>query len=86
MPTIVTDKPFADITDYPEIANDYAHTLQSMKNIRFDIWLASHASQFNLHTKHLPGDAYHPAAFIDQAGYDEEIKDLEKKYGEKLKQ
>ena len=85
MPTIVTDKPFAAITTYPEIASDYAYTLKAMKNISFDIWLASHASQFELHNKHQPGDAYNPAAFIDQAGYDAALNDLQKQYDDKLK-
>lgn len=83
MPTIVTDKPFASITDYPGVAGDYAYTLSSMKNIHFDIWLASHASQFKLHDKHKPGDAYNPAAFIDQAGYDAALSDLQKQYDAK---
>jgi metallo-beta-lactamase class B len=86
MPTIVTEKPFADITVYPEITSDYAYTLKAMKNIRFDIWLASHASQFNLHDKHKPGDVYNPAAFIDQPGYDAAVSDLQKEYDEKIVQ
>jgi metallo-beta-lactamase class B len=86
MPTIVTDSSFAAIPGYPEISADYAYTLKAMKNISFDIWLASHASQFKLHTKHKPGDAYNPAAFIDQAGYDALINDLQKDYEEKVKQ
>jgi len=85
MPTIVTEKKFADITGYPGIANDYAYTFQAMKNIKFDLWLASHASQFKLHDKHKPGDAYNPAAFIDQPGYDSALSDLQKKYDEKVK-
>jgi metallo-beta-lactamase class B len=86
MPTIVTEKKFADVTTYPGIARDYAYTLQAMKNISFDIWLASHASQFKLHDKHKPGDAYNPAAFTDQPGYDATLSDLQKQYDEKLKQ
>jgi metallo-beta-lactamase class B len=85
MPTIVTDKPFASITSYPDVASDYAYTLEAMKNLSFDIWLASHASQFNLHDKHHPGDAYNPAAFIDRKGYDAELRDLQKEYDEKIK-
>ncbi len=85
LPTIVTNKPFASVTTYPEIAGDYAYTLEAMKNISFDIWLASHASQFKLHDKHKPGDAYNPAAFIDQAGYDAALNDLQKQYDEKIK-
>ena len=42
MPTIIVDKPFADVTAYPNIAQDYAYTLQAMKQIHFDIWLAAH--------------------------------------------
>jgi metallo-beta-lactamase class B len=84
MPTIVTDKRFADVTTYPEISKDYAYTLGAMKNIRFDIWLASHASQFNLHDKHKPSDAYNPAAFIDQQGYDAALSGLQKQYDEKM--
>lgn len=86
MPTIVTTKPFADIISYPEIAGDYAKTLKEMKNIRFDIWLTSHASQFKLTDKHQHGDAYNPAAFIDPAGYDAAISNLQKQYDEKLMQ
>jgi metallo-beta-lactamase class B len=84
LPTIVTDKPFAAITSYPGIASDYAYTLHAMRNISFDIWLASHASQFKLHGKHQPGDAYNPAAFIDQPGYDAALRDLQKQYDEKI--
>jgi metallo-beta-lactamase class B len=86
MPTIVTEQSFAAISDYPSINSDYAYTLKAMKNISFDIWLASHASQFNLHEKHKPGDAYNPAVFIDQQGYDNALADLQKQYDEKLKQ
>lgn len=85
MPSIVTDKPFAEITAYPEIASDYAYTLNAMKHLSFDIWVSSHASQFNLHTKHHPGDAYNPAAFVDRAGYDAALSELQKDYDEKMK-
>jgi metallo-beta-lactamase class B len=86
MPTIVTGKSFTNLAEYPEIAQDYAYTLKAMKNLSFDIWLASHASQFDLHSKHKPGDSYNPAVFADRAGYDNHLKDLQKDYEEKLKQ
>ncbi len=85
MPSIITDKKFADVTVYPTIRQDYAYTLNAMKNIQFDIWLAAHASQFNLQQKHPSGSAYNPSAFIDQKGYDEELNELQKKYDDKLK-
>ncbi len=86
MPTIVTDSSFTNLASYPAIAKDYAYTLQAMKNISFDIWLSSHASQCNLHSKHQPGDAYNPAAFIDHAGYQAALKELQQDYDEKMKQ
>lgn len=84
LPTIIVDRPFASISAYPNIAQDYAYTLQAMKNIHFDIWVASHASQFNMHDKHKPGDAYNPIAFADQQGYDAALNDLQKAYDDKL--
>jgi metallo-beta-lactamase class B len=86
MPSIVTDSAFTAIPSYKTIADDYAYTLKAMKNISFDIWLASHASQFGLHTKHKPNDAYNPAAFIDLTGYDAAMNDYQKDYDEKMKQ
>lgn len=86
MPTIVTDKSFDAISNYPEIKNDYAYTLKAMKNISFDLWLASHASQFKLHSKHKPSDAYNPSAFADRTGYDAALADLQQAYDAKLKQ
>lgn len=86
MPTIVTEKKFSEIPAYKQIASDYAYTLREMKKLSFDIWLASHASQFNLHTKHKPGGKYNPAAFIDRAGYDASLKDLQAQFSKKSKQ
>ncbi|MEI9958345.1 MAG: subclass B3 metallo-beta-lactamase [Ferruginibacter sp.] len=86
MPSIVTDKLFKTITSYPDLAADYAYTFKAMKNIKFDIWLSSHASQFKMHSKYQPGNAYNPAAFIDQPGYNAALEDLEKTYDEKMKQ
>lgn len=83
LPTIITDKKFSDITAYPTIAGDYAYTLNAMKNLKFDIWLASHASQFYLHKKHKPGSPYNPSAFMDKQAYYNAIDDLRKEFEEK---
>jgi len=85
MPSIITDKNFSDIPTYPNIVKDYAYTFASMKKLSFDIWLASHASQFDLQTKHKPGSRYNPDAFMDRKGYDAELKDLEDQYLKKVK-
>ena len=84
MPTIVTEKKFADIAEYPGISKDYASTLAAMKNLSFDLWVASHASQFGLHRKRKPGDRYRPEAFRDKAGYVQAIEALQKQYNDHL--
>lgn len=86
IPTIVTDKSFSSLHNYPGIAKDYAYTLQAMKGLSFDIWLASHASQFDLQVKHKAGSGYNPRAFMDRKGYDMVLKENETEYLEKIKQ
>lgn len=86
MPSIVTDSAFTAIPAYPIIAADYAYTLAALKSLQFDLWLSSHASQFDLHIKHKPGDAYNPAAFADRKGYDDSFNDYQQAYEAKLKQ
>lgn len=85
IPTIVTDSSFDHLSTYPHISKDYAHTLKSMKNLTFDIWVASHASQFDLEKKHPAGSGYNPAAFMDRKGYDAEINYCEEQYLKKIK-
>jgi len=80
MPSILGGTRFPSTRGYPTVGRDYAYTLNAMPKVQFDIWLASHASQFDLHKKHKPGDGYHPEAFFDQAGYDAAIADLKKEY------
>ncbi len=41
---------------YPQIGDDYARTFKAQKDMQIDVFLASHASQFNLHEKYKPGD------------------------------
>jgi len=84
LPSIIIDNKFSEETAYPDIARDYAYTLDAMKKLSFDIWVASHASQFNLHQKHHTGDAYNPEAFIDRKGYDSALYDLQKDYDRKI--
>ena len=83
IPTIITERRFAEVKEYPSIKEDYAYTLNAMKHLKFDIWVASHASQFNLHKKHIPGDSYNPRAFADRKGYDRALENVNKVYREK---
>jgi metallo-beta-lactamase class B len=83
LPSIVVEKKFSEVADYPEIEKDYTYTFDALKKLKFDIWLSSHAGQFGMHSKHKPGDGYDPSAFIDQKGYDAAVKDLEEAFTKK---
>jgi metallo-beta-lactamase class B len=85
MPSIVTDKDFTQIPQYPDIAKDYAYTFEAMKKLSFDIWLSSHASQFGLHRKHKPKQPYNPAVFFDPKGYNEAISNLQNEFLKRVK-
>ena len=69
---------------YPGIANDYARTFLSQKDMKIDVWLASHASQFRMHEKYKPGDPYNPERFVDPAGFLSSVQRLEKAYLDQL--
>lgn len=84
MPSVIIETSFEDVHTYPGMAKDYAYTFKELKKQQFDIWLAAHTSQFDLHKKRKPGDAYNPKAFIDQVGYNATVNDLEKEYLKKL--
>ena len=84
MPTILTHKKFSDIPSYPGIANDYAYTLKAMKDLKFDIWVASHGIQFDLLSKHKPGSPYNPMVFADKKNYYDEINELQAEYDKKI--
>jgi metallo-beta-lactamase class B len=84
MPTILSETKLSGMPGYPNVGKDYAYTINAMKNLQFDIFLASHASQFDLQKKHKPGDAYNPDVFIDRTGYDKAMNDLQKNYDKRL--
>lgn len=80
IPTILDEEKLTGTQEYPDIAKDYAFTFDAMKKIQFDLWVASHASQFDLHTKRKKGDAYNPAVFADRILYDKHLTSLESTY------
>ena len=69
---------------YPTIGADYARTFLAQKDMKIDVWLASHASQFGMHDKHKPGDPYNPDRFVDPAGFLASVQRLEKGYLDQL--
>jgi metallo-beta-lactamase class B len=85
MPSILSHTTFPHTKGYPDAGKDYAYTFSVMPKLKFDIWLASHANQFDLQKKHPDGTGYTPEAFIDPAGYAAAMEDLTKAYQERLK-
>ncbi|TDW96246.1 metallo-beta-lactamase class B [Dinghuibacter silviterrae] len=81
MPSILDETKFPGMPAYPNVQKDYAHTFRVMPGISFDIWLSSHAGQFDLHSKWKEG--YHPDAFIDRKGYDAALAKLKTAYDKK---
>jgi metallo-beta-lactamase class B len=69
---------------YPTIAEDYARTFREQKAMQIDVWLASHAGQFNMHSKYKPGDAYRADRFVDPKGFLAAVDRLEKAYLDQL--
>ena len=69
---------------YPGIGQDYARTFLAQKDMKVDVWLASHASQFGLHEKYKPGDPYSADRFVDPQGYLTAVQKLEKTYLDQL--
>jgi metallo-beta-lactamase class B len=69
---------------YPGIAEDYARTFKAQKDMQIDVWLSSHASQFDLHKKYKPGDPFDPNRFVDPQGFKASVERLEQIYQEQL--
>lgn len=85
MPTIVTEKKFSQVTTYPQIAADYKYTLDTMPKIQFDIWVAAHASQFDLQKIRDVNAPYNPALFTNRGEYERTLQQERKEYEEKMK-
>jgi metallo-beta-lactamase class B len=86
MPSIIIDGTFSEVTTYPEIQKDYAYTFKAMKSLDFDLWVSSHASQFNLHKLRQSNDIYDPTIFGDKKAFFQYLSDLEGVYRKKLKE
>lgn len=62
---------------YPGVAEDFASTFARQKAMQVDVWVAAHGSQYGLHEKYRPGDAYSPDTFVDPEGFLAEVERLE---------
>lgn len=82
MPSVIIEDKISEVHTYPGMEKDYTYTFAAMKALKFDLWVAAHASQFGLHNKRRPGDSYNPEAFRDQQGYLDKLSELEKHFRE----
>jgi metallo-beta-lactamase class B len=69
---------------YPTIVEDFKNTLAMQATYTPDIWVSSHAGQFNLHKVYKPGDPYTPTRFGDVAAYKAKIAELKAAYEKQL--
>ena len=85
MPGINDGVMVAFMPAFPEITKAYLTTLQRQKELKPDVWVSSHAGQFDLHEKYKPGDPYDPKRFVDPKGYQAKIQHYEKVFNAQLK-
>ena len=69
---------------FPDIGDAYARTFAAQKAMVLDVFLSSHASQFGLHKKRKPGDAYNPDRFVDPKGLRAAVDELEAAFRKQL--
>ena len=62
---------------YPQIAQDFAHSFQVLRELPCDVFLTAHAAQFGLLHKWHPGLPYSPETFVDPESYQRAIEHTE---------
>jgi len=76
METVVM--PLVGNKKYPHIIDDYERTFKKQKQLSPEIWLAAHASQYDMEAKMKAG------SFVDPAGYKTAVEHYEKLFHEQL--
>jgi metallo-beta-lactamase class B len=84
MGTINPGKQLVVDPTYPGVSDDFATTFSSQKAWDVDVWVAAHGSQYGLHDKYEPGQAYSPETFVDPDGFLAAVERLEQAYLEQL--
>ncbi len=84
MGTINQGKKLVVDPTYPGVAEDFAKTFERQKAMQVDVWVAAHGSQYGLHSKYRPGQAYSPDAFVDPDGFLAAVERLENLYLKQL--
>ncbi len=65
---------------YPGVGDDFARTFAKQKAMHVDVWVAAHGSQYGLHEKYAPGQAYSPETFVDPDGFRAAVDSLARLY------
>lgn len=76
LPTVVMS---LDPPAYPGIVADLRRSFTRLKALHPDLWVASHASQFDLAAKHVKG------SYVDPKGYAKAVAELEAAFEAKVK-
>jgi metallo-beta-lactamase class B len=76
VPTVVT--PLVGNKSYPNIVQDFESTFQKLRQLKPDIWVAAHASQYGMAGKAKAG------SFVDPTGYAAAIAGAETAFRERL--
>ena len=84
MGTINQGKKLVVDPTYPGVAEDFAKTFGRQKAMQVDVWVAAHGSQYGLHGKYRPGQAYSPDTFVDPEGFLAAVERLENLYLKQL--
>lgn len=71
---------------YAGVSDDFATTYRRQKAMDVDVWVAAHGSQYNLHDKWQPGQAYDPDTFVDPEGFLAAVERLEDVYLQQLEE
>ena len=86
MGTINRGKKLVVDPTYPGVAEDFAKTFRRQKAMQIDIWVSAHGSQYGLHEKYRPGQAYDPDTFVDPDGFLAAVERLESLYLRQLEE
>jgi metallo-beta-lactamase class B len=84
LPSINPGVRLGGMPGFADIKEAYARTFEAQKKLTIEIFLASHASQFEMHEKYHEGDAYDANRFVDPNGFQAAVQRLETAYRNKL--
>lgn len=86
VPSILSETRIFGMPSYPNVGKDYRYTIAQLKDLQFDLWVASHASQFSLHDKRKPGEAYRPEVFADRPGFEATVSYVRGEYEKRMRE